>query len=282
MLGFPNRADTATLSGGSWVAGLPLSLLQTRIIGETARTTNAALTSTKFDIDQGVAKKTQLIALRNHNFSIDARYRVTASASPAFSVLLYDSAWTDVWSVVYPYGSLEWEDNNFWSGRYAEEEIAGYTTELDHILPARVLARYWRIEIDDTTNPAGYLQVGRLFIGPAWQPVINMSHAGAALGWETKTSVQEAKGGAEYFDYRTPYRVQRFSLDAMQQDEAFSHAFDLMRRAGIDKEVLFIHDPDDTAHALRRRFLARLRALNAIEYPYGTTNSAGFEVKELL
>lgn len=282
MLGFPNRTDAATLSGGSWTAGLPLSLLQSRVIGKTARTVDAALASTKFDIDLGAAKKIQLIALVNHNFSLAATFRITASTSPSFSPLVYDSGWSDVWPEVYPFGTLEWEDDNWWSRKYTAEETSGYIASLIKILPTFKLARYWRIEINDTTNAAGYVQVGRLFIGPAWQPVINMSYAGASIGWETKTEVQEALGGAEYFQRRTPYRVQRFSLDAMAQDEAFSQAFEIMRRAGIDQEILFIHDPDDTVHALRRRFLARLRTLNAIEYPYGTTNKAGFEVKELL
>lgn len=53
MIGFPNRADQAVLSGGAWVPTLPLHFLQTRGIGEVARTTNTALGSTQFMIDLG-------------------------------------------------------------------------------------------------------------------------------------------------------------------------------------------------------------------------------------
>lgn len=282
MLGFPNRADQATLSGGAWTAGLPRALLQNRVIGKTARTIDAALTSTQFNIDLGAAKKTQLISLRNHNFSLNARYRITAAADAGYTALTYDSTWLNVWPVVYPYGSLEWEDDNFWSGQYTDEEAEGYVTELDHILPAQKLSRYWRIEINDTGNAAGYVQVGRLFIGPAWQPKVNMSYDGTSLAWETKTAVNEAIGGAEYFQRRTPYRVQHLALDWLEQDEAFSQAFELMRRAGLDQEILWIYDPDDTVHALRRRFLCRIRTLSAIENPYTTINKTAFELKELL
>jgi hypothetical protein len=281
MLGFPNRTDAAVLSGGSWAATLPLSNLQSRVIGKVARSVNTAPASTKFDIDLGAGTKNQALSLRNHNITLAGIYRIMASASPSFAVLSYDSGWLDVWPVVYPWGTLEWEDDNFWSGKYTVEQTQGYTTELDHILPILKVARYWRVEISDPTNPDGYLQIGRLFIGPVWQPKLNMSY-GASIAWETKTGVQEAIGGAEYFQQRTPYRVAKFALNWMDQDEAFSQAFELQRRAGVDQEVLFVHDPADTVHALRRRFLARIRTLSSIEYPYCNINSAAFEVKELL
>ena len=281
MLGFPNRADQSVLSGGAWVPTLPLQFLQDRVIAKVARTINTALASTQFTIDLGRSMKTQVIALRNHNLSISARIWVQGSLTADFSVLSHDSGWTDVWPVIYPWGTLEWEDDNWWTGKYTAEERTGYTPEFDHLLPAAKLGRYWRIQIDDRGNPDGHVQIGRLFIGPCWQPNLNMS-TGASLGWETDTTVQQARSGAEYFDPKTPFRVQRFTLDHMRQAEAFARAFELQRQAGIHAEILFIHDPSDTVHALRRRFLARLRTLSPIEYPYPLINSTAFELKELL
>src|SRR5471032_1074266 len=266
MLGFPNRTDASILSNGSWAPTLPLTNLQTRLLGVVARTTDATLASTKLDINLGAPKNIKLLNLSNHNLSLQATYRVTASSSAAFTSLTYDSGWLPVWPAVYPYGSLEWEDDNWWSAQYTVEQISGYTTALTHILSANKLSQYWRIELNDTANAAGYVQAGRLFIGPAWQPKNNMSY-GNSLGWETKTVVDEALSGAEYFDRRVPYRVARPSIDWMSQDEAFSQAFELARRAGMDQEFMYVHDPTDTIHALRRRFLCRIRVLNPIENP---------------
>ncbi len=281
MLGFPNRTDASTLSNGSWAPTLPLTNLQNRLIGVVARTTDATLASTKLDINLGAPKNIQLLNLSNHNLSAQATYRVTASSGAAFAALTYDSGWLPVWPVVYPYGALEWEDDNWWSGQYTVEQMSGYTTALTHILPTNKLAQYWRIELNDTANAAGYVQAGRLFIGPGWQPKYNMSY-GNSLGWETKTVVDEALSGAEYFDRRVPYRVARPSIDWMSQDEAFSQAFELARRAGMDQEIMYVHDPTDTIHALRRRFLCRMRVLNPIENPYFNINKQVFEFKELL
>lgn len=283
MLGFPNRIDAATLSGGAWAATLPRANIQNRTLGKVARTTNLALASTKFDIDLGASKTVRIVQVVNHNLTLSARRRLRGSDVADFSTTKYDSGATfvDVWPVVYPWLSLEWEDDNWWSGKYTPEQIAGYTPTMTVILPANVFARYWRLEFDDSNNAAGYVQLGRVFIGPAWQPTINMSY-GASTGWETKTVAQEARSGAEYFDRRSPYRFEKFSLDWMSQDEAFINAFELARRAGIDQEIVFIHDPADTVHALRRQFLCRLRTLGAIEYPYLNVNKSAFEAKELL
>lgn len=194
----------------------------------------------------------------------------------------YNSGWTDVYPVIYPYPILEWSDDNWYSGRPTLDDISGYTTCLVHLLPTEMFARYWKIEFDDTLNSAGYLQIGRMLIAPIWQPTIGISVGGLNIGWETKTSNQETISGSEYFQRRTPYRVANFSLDLLTEDEAFAKAFEIQRRAGIDQEILYIQSPDDTVHSLRRRFLARLRQLSPIEFPYGNFNKAGFELRELL
>lgn len=281
MLGFPNRIDSSTLSGGAWVNTLPLRNLQIRTLGKVARSVDLAPASTQFKIDLGRSTKSRLIDLPNHNFSQEAQYRITSSMDAGLSSLDYDSGWLDVWPVMYEFGEPEWEDDNWWTGKYNDEEVDGYTTALVHILPEDSVSRYWRIEISDPTNTAGFIQIGRAFIGPAWQPKINMIY-GASISWETGTTVTTARSGAEYFDVQIPARVERFTLNFMQEDEAFGRAFELQRQAGIHSEILFIHDPDDTVHALRRQFLSRLRELSPIDFPSFNLNGTAFELKELL
>lgn len=287
MIGFPNRIDTAALSGGSWLVARPLSKLLNRRLGDVARSTNLAATSTTFVIDLGKPTNIRVIDIRNHNLSLTGKYRIRASAAappanPATAATYsYDSGWLDAWPVIYPIEALEWEDDNWWSGKYSDEQRAGYVAAATHVLAANKLARYWRIDFDDPLNSEGFLQVGRVFIGPAWQAQNNMSF-GASIGWETTTEVQEAYSGSEYFDVKTPFRVARFALNWMTEDEGMSNAFELQRQAGVDKEVMWIHDPEDTTHALRRRFLGRLRQLSPVEFPYTNVTTNAFEIKELL
>lgn len=281
VLGFPNLIGTATLSGGSFVASLPRDNLKDRIIRKVSRTTDLLSASTQVKIDLGVSKVVRVFGAFNHNCSIDATYRLRGSDDATFATTAFDSGVTDVWPAVFPHGTLEWEDDNWWDGKYTPEQISGYTTSFTKTLPEGVFARYWWLEVFDANNAAGYLDIGRLFLGRAWQPSLNMNY-GASLGWETKTDVQEALSGTEYFQKRTPYRVKKFTLDMMPEDESFAQAFELQRQAGVDGEILFIHNPDGDPHALRRSFLGRLRQLSPIEYPYFNRNKLAFEIKELL
>lgn len=282
MLAYNNRVDAATLSGGSWVSALPLNNLKTRAIKEVARSVDLLLSSTKFVVDLGPDKIVKMLALVGHNMSLTAKYRIRAGSVAAFTSYDYDSGWLDVWPAVYSTYSLDWQSLNWWSGRYLEEERQGYNWSLSHLLPSAFNYRYYQVELDDSLRTdLTYVDAGRLFMASAWQPVVNMSN-GAQVGWESRTEVQEAISGAEFFQRRTPYRTAIFGTDWMLDDEAFGQAFDIQRRVGIDQEVFYIYDPADTVHALRRQFLGRLRKLSPIEITNFLLRKTQWEVKELL
>jgi hypothetical protein len=282
MIGFPNRLDAGVLSGGSWMPTLPLNMLQTRVLGEVARSTNLALASTQFSLDLGRSRRVQLLSWRFHNLSICGKFRARAFQDAAHMTPIYDSGWQPVWKVIYGLNSLEWNHESWWGRKYTSEQRQRYVPELIHIMPAAKYTRYWLIEFDDSANPAGYIQIGRMFIGDAWQPTTNMSYEGTSLGWETGTEVQKALSGAKFFNRQFPVRVQKLALNMLDEDEVFSNAFEIQGQGGIDQEVLWIHDPDDTIHAIKRQFLAHMRTLSAIEYPIHSRNNVGFELEELI
>ena len=281
IIGFPNRIDTSVLSGGGWVASLPITNFQNRTIGRVARTLDATLPNCIINIDLTKAYSSNIVALVNHNISLDAKCRWRASSDPSFSTAIYDSGWIAAWPIIYPYPLLEWEDDRWWSGKNTADQLGAYYHSLVNILPSAVVARYWRLEINDTTNPAGFIQAGRIFIGPSWQPVKNASY-GLTTGWETKTDVQTALGGAEYFGRRVPYRVTKFTLDYLTEDDGMANAFDIDAQAGIDQEVFWVYDPADTVHDQRRQYLGRFQVLNPLQYPVFNTTTKAYEIKELL
>jgi hypothetical protein len=217
----------------------------------------------------------------HHNLSTAAQYRIRLSQDPNFTSSLADSGWMDVWPTVYPFGTLPWGSPSWWTGKYAPDQIERYTGAVIHVLSGLTAARYLRVEISDTGNADGFVQIGRLFAADGWQPTRNMTY-GASLAWEDRTQVQEALSGAEYFDARPMVRIARFGLDAMTESEAMSQAFEVQRAMGVSGEVLFIWNPDDTNHAQRRQFLGRLRTLSPIENPGPDRWKAPFEIKELL
>lgn len=279
FLAWGNLADNSILSGGSWSASLPLANLKNRTLARVARSTDLALASTTFDIDVGADKTWRVLALVGHNLSLGARHRILAGDDATFATYEHDTGWEDVWPAVYSDDELEFGDLNWWEATYTEEERQGYTWTHIHRFMEMANSRYVRVEIDDVANANGYVDIGRLFIANGWFPSRNIN-VGAALGWQDDSEVQRAYGGSEYFNELPRYRVARFTIAHLEESEAYSKAFEMMRQAGVTREVLIQWNGDDTVHALRRQFVGRLRQLSPIEYPYPLATSVAFEIKE--
>lgn len=323
LIAWGNRVNAVTLSGGSWVSTMPLVNLKDRQLGVKARAADMGLMATKFLGSLPVNQAVRVLAIANHNLSLEARMRLRLNDDPSFPVApvgtpelvgtpsgllvalthtipsvddtppegYFDSGWVDVWPAVYASTDLDWNADNWWDGRYLEEDIGGYTRTLVVLLPQVTRPLYLQWEFDDQENPDGFVEMGRLFLAPSWQPVRN-ANFGATLGWEDSTDVQPAISGAEFFDVKVPCRVAQFRFDNMTENEGLSSPFEIMRRMGVHEEVLFMWDPDDTIHATRRQFLGRLRQLSPLEFPDGFINgdqntgdfrtSVPMEIKELV
>jgi hypothetical protein len=197
--------------------------------------------------------------------------------------IIFEGGWNDVWPAgVIPQDLLEWEDDNFWLGTLSQEARAGFQSPYILRLPNVENMRYWRVEISDTSNSDGYVQIGRLFMARGWTPTINYTY-GASLGYQDPTPVETSLSGAEYFDIRSKFRVFTFKLDYISDTDAYSYALELQRLAGISGEVLIIPDGgEDLAQQPLRSFVGRLRQIGSVSQPQPTTYSVNFEVKELL
>lgn len=277
LLAFPNLTDGSTLSGGSWQA--PLTNLQDRRLARVARTTDCTTPNTQFAVDLGKDKKLQLVALASHNLSTQGQWRVLMGDDPTFVTNKYDSGWQVAWPVVYPFGTLEWEDDNWWDGTVSQDDRAGYPGILLNVLPNIVLARYVQVLFNDTANTAGFLQFGRLFLSPSWQPATNMQY-GASMNWETDTAVKRSLGSVPYFDRKAPRRVHKLTLPYLSDSEAKAQVFEMQRKLGMDGELLVAWDPNDALNLIRQSFVGRMRALNPITTVIQGFNSNAFEIEE--
>lgn len=283
FLAWQNRADEGTLSNGSWSSGLPLTNLQNRQVQKVARSNGVLASATMFDIDLGSAKSIGVVALVVHNISVSGTVRITASDTAAFTTLYYDSGVLPVWPAgVIDQSLLEWEDDNFWLGTLSQQARAGYQAPYIHKLDSIKTMRYWRVEVVDTSNSDGYVQIGRLFMARGWTPTVNYGY-GAGLGFQDPTPVDTSLSGAEYFDVRSRYRVMNFDLPYMTNSEAYGYALDLQRLAGVSGEILVIPDGGtDLATMPLRAFVGRLRQIGQVMQPLPNAYSVKFEVKELL
>lgn len=78
LIAYPNRFDSAAVSGPGWTTGMPLSYLLTRQLSQSARTLARAA---KFYASFSAAKEAGVIALANHSMSTTGQWRVRGFAA---------------------------------------------------------------------------------------------------------------------------------------------------------------------------------------------------------
>lgn len=284
ILAFPNHVDATyypvSFYGGSWSSARPLTNMIDPILSKVARSSDASQASTQFIVDLGVERDVRVIGIPKHTISRPGRVKISASLDN-FATTVLATDWIDAWKEVYNFGDLPFGHPSWYDLKTPPEEAQGYPMPFIYVTDSIVMARYWKIEIDDTLNPLGYVDISRLFIASGWQPSVNIAY-GMQLGWETETSVEKTIGGGRFYDVYDPRRVARFSIDNLPVDEALSFPYEIMRKQGIDKQIFFVLDPDDTVHLHRRSFLATLRQMTPLEYPYYGINNATFELEEVI
>jgi hypothetical protein len=296
LIGFGNRANNITFASGygSWMTSLPKENLRYPILGRIARSTDATLNNTKFGFNMGVGYDIRVLALCSHNLSASALVRITAyGTDSSYTTSIFDSGWVAVWGNVFTSGLTGFDDTTpggslphgysfdavhsdkiWYAGHFNWNYIYNFTSNVN--------SQYWRVEINDTTNTNGYIDIGRLFIGGGWEPTYNFDF-GQGVGWDTNTTVQYSKGGAPYFDVKKPTRKAKFTLSHSSQIEAMQVIHTLVGIHGLDKELIYIQDREQTQDIHRTAFLGRLKQLPEVEISnYGDNYQSSWEIVETL
>lgn len=243
MLAYPNLADVnplyspaPVLTGGSWLANLPLTNLQDRRIAKVARSTNDDAASTQFDLDLGSARTVRVVALIGVNFSSAATVEIEGGTSQGATDVYNGTAVAG-----YPAGETA-------------ESLDGLTLSYLLVLPSNLSARWWRVKIVDTSNPDNYVQIGRLFVAPVWQPTYNADY-GLVQGWEDDSRSEYSEGGATLHVERRKRRTLTFTLSEIAEAEAMANHFPIQHRQGTTRQMYVIFDPADTTMLFKRSFL---------------------------
>lgn len=285
LIGFGNRANDGVLSLGSFQPTLPLTNLQDRLLGIQARSVSLNPEHTRFLFDLGKELPWRTVGLCGHNFGIDGTVKFVAGnglfTGTGFSEEVWNTGVMEAWPPVTFMENLNFEDENVFEGQYTKEERTNYNWHFIKSAPQEIYARYLYCEINDLTNEAGYIQIGRLFVGRSWQFEINMDY-GASIGWTDPTEYQESIGGVKFFDPQTPFRTAVFELSYMNENEGYGKAFDIDRLSGTHGEVIFQYNPDDTLHALRRQYLGHFKDLNPLSNPKLNLFAKSYAIEELL
>jgi hypothetical protein len=277
--------DDGTYSGGSWAAGLPLSNLTTQPPKQVARSTNATTGSTQYVVDLGVAQRITMFAWINHNLSSGATIRVRVSNSSDGSSPSLDHT-IDAVVASFAWGSLPW--GSFpWAGVLSDLSVDPHPGKQTTFYKSTttVTGQYIFVNITNTSNPDGYVQIGRFLAGEAFIPRINMSY-GAGLGFIDDSVQKRTMGGSVFFNRKPVRRKIDLELGALSESEAYGNVYEMQHALGVTKGFLFVYNPDDAGDlVLRRTIYGTFTSLEPIitatadpAYPY----SARVAIEELI
>ena len=285
LFGVPNYADFNSLwqpniSGGQWqtgtvlvngkqTTGSSLANLQNRFLAYKARTLDCTTGASQFRINLGRLRGIKTVIIPRHNLSRNANYTVNVYWDVA-GTLLRGTISGSVYPQTFPFGSVSFEDDSFWDGKLSAEKALGYTQPLIAVFDTPVVGWIVEVLINDTTNPAGYVELARVIVAPGYQPTVNIK-LGSQVGVTDPTIKTTSLGEVDFFDQRKRRRVAIVSIDYLPTNEAFANFFDMMMLQGTSGQIFFSWDPADTANLYRHSFLAtpdKLDPLTAASYGY--------------
>lgn len=109
-------------------------------------------------------------------------------------------------------------------------------------IPGGISYRWVLINVTDTTNPDGHLEIGRLYVSDAWQMRTNVAYGSSPFSFENRSVTSTTYAGGDVTRQREASKLQTMLIQAFSEEEIFEDLYRLSTRMGID--VLAIQDPD--------------------------------------
>lgn len=268
---YDNLADTAsTLSASTAAAGMPAGNLLTDAKTRAHRSTG---TSVGYTLTWSSVQTVGAAALPACNLTSSATIQVRLFSDTACTVLLADSGayaacpdWTPkLWNWSQPLNV-----NAFAYGG-AAKTVVWLPTQ-----PATV--RGCKIDLVDTSNPAGYIDCARLVVGPYWEPAYNADFGAEFTLVDTTTNERNAAGDL-LADAGTVNEMASLSLSWMTPADRTA-LMALVRNVGTRRNFLLSLFPASPPSALEREHLIYGKRANAgVALPFLEAYSHRLEIQ---
>jgi len=268
----PKLSDVATLATAATMApSMPLSNLQKMQLTDCARFTDLS-EEISFTVNLSAAMTAtgisdwNFVGLFGTNLDEDAEFRVVAAASEA-----------GLTSPSYNSGSLVfWPSPNL---KPAWERVHGwiYTGATPRV------ETWLKVSIYNASNPATYLDIGRLYVSLAYQPALPARQGEIPTVFEEEQTIR-AEGGPEYPRSDGPAIVFPLALQAIGDGamaEMRASISALRRDRGTSRDVFAILDPDEDAYAMDGCVYGRFTNQQSIIQTGFQAYEIGLTIKEL-
>lgn len=133
------------------------------------------------------------------------------------------------------------------------------------VAPADLTAQYVRLDVNDSTNPDGFINIPLAFVGPVWAPIASADPS-SSFGRDDRIDDVQTLGGQEWPVLRWHRRHWQIVLQAVAQAEVWASLMplDLVARTGAN--ILYVPDSAST-DAAKEAVFGRLRTTGDLTYP---------------
>jgi hypothetical protein len=237
----PTTIVTPVASGASWI---DLGNLQGEVLSEMARYPAVDLAGSRLVIDLGTLRNVSVLAIPFHNAGLFDKARIRFCTDAALTDAVIDTGWQEFFGVIYPYGTLDPTRVEWIDGRMTAEDAAGYMIPWVYVAPVAAIGRYLDVQLDWTSNAAGYVDIGQIVASPALTSVVNISYGANPPFYVDPSTKTRSKGGPQFSDVQRSYRVTNMQFDWMSDDELYGNFYEMVRRYGRTKPLFYIYDSD--------------------------------------
>lgn len=143
--------------------------------------------------------------------------------------------------------------------------------------------RYWRLNIEDASNPNIYVEIGLIYLGDSTSFVRGSAQFGMTTQYIDRSTTVFAESGAEFTDIRP--KADKISLDIAGLTKADLEQFDMyFQRYGLEKPFWISLDSDAAFSSSANRWVKNVKFDTAPSHQLRSPNnfSARVELREQL
>lgn len=225
------------------------------------------------------------------NFSSSATIRVLGfTSAPAFNGNLINSTPSPIYNSgtinCCPWNTISYPNISTTMSNVYSFGGGTYSRVWTPTINSTATVRYLGIEINDPGNQFGYLEIGRLCVGPYWSPVHNPGY-GMEAGVVDNTELYRTENGDLLGVLRPRWRTLKFDLQWINHRDRKALK-DIMQNARGSSTPVFVSlFPDSTGadedfqREDSHQILGRWVTLPGVSYTSPEIYSASFEIEEM-
>lgn len=240
--------NDAVVTASSVQGSLSADYVQVMDPAQVWRATGCAAEYLDFAFDGAVAANALVIVGHNLSALATLRLRLAATAADVTAAPAVDTTALSAWPSSGKHGALDWP---------YEFSLLTWSNSTAY--------GFGRLDIEDPTNPDGFVQAGRLFCGPGFVPSANVDNT-PRLGLISPDEAARTPFGRSIGDSRGPAaRAMEVTFSHLDEDEMGDELLELQRYCGLARDFAFCLDPEAMTRFHRYSGQFRIAALNAVQ-----------------